>query len=69
MSDNVDQTVYHAACATELATEILVDFYAFFNPLAPSPTANRRRHLGVGFAHVLEGNCSPFLTTVRGVEG
>jgi hypothetical protein len=27
--------VYHAACAAELATEILVDLYTFFRPPAP----------------------------------
>lgn len=34
-SDDADQTVYHATCALELATEIMVDLYTFFNPPAP----------------------------------
>jgi hypothetical protein len=34
-SDDADQTVYHVACAIELATEILVDLYTFFSPPAP----------------------------------
>jgi hypothetical protein len=34
-SDDVDQTVYHAMCAVELATEIMVDLYTFFSPPAP----------------------------------
>ncbi len=35
MSDDADQTVYHAACAVQLATEIMVDLYTFFSPPAP----------------------------------
>lgn len=35
MSDNSEQTVYHVACANELATEIMVDLYTFFNPPTP----------------------------------
>ncbi len=35
MSDDAEQTVYHAACALQLATEILVDLYTFFSPPAP----------------------------------
>lgn len=34
-SDDADQTVYHATCAVELATEIMVDLYTFFSPPAP----------------------------------
>jgi hypothetical protein len=34
-SDDADQTVYHTACAIELATEIMVDLYTFFSPPAP----------------------------------
>jgi hypothetical protein len=30
MSDHASQTVYHAACALQLATEILVDLFTFF---------------------------------------
>ena len=37
MSDDAEQTVYHAACALELATEILVDLYTFFRPPVPYP--------------------------------
>jgi len=37
MSDNVDQTVYHATCALELATDLLVDLYTFFSPPAHTP--------------------------------
>jgi len=35
MSDDAAQTVYHATCALELATDILVDLYTFFSPPAP----------------------------------
>jgi len=35
LSDDADQTVYHAACAVQLATEILVDLYTFLSPPAP----------------------------------
>src|SRR2546425_9089755 len=34
MSDDPRQTVYHAACALELATDLLVDLYTFFRPPA-----------------------------------
>ncbi len=35
MSDESEQNVYHAACALQLATEILVDLFTFFHPPAP----------------------------------
>ena len=35
MSDDAAQTVYHAACAVELATDILVDLYTFLSPPPP----------------------------------
>lgn len=35
MSDNTQQTVFHVACAIELATEIMVDLYTFFSPPVP----------------------------------
>ncbi len=35
MSDDAQQTVYHAACAVQLAAEIMVDIYTFFSPPAP----------------------------------
>jgi len=35
MSDDAEQTVYHAACAIQLATDIMVDVYTFFSPPAP----------------------------------
>ena len=35
VSDDARLQVYHAACAAELATEILVDLYTFFRPPAP----------------------------------
>ena len=35
LSDDGGLAVYHAACAAELATEILVDLYTFFRPPAP----------------------------------
>jgi hypothetical protein len=35
MSDDAEQTVYHVACALQLATDLLVDLYTFFNPPAP----------------------------------
>ncbi len=34
MSDDAAQTVYHATCALELATDILVDLSTFFSPPA-----------------------------------
>jgi hypothetical protein len=34
-SDDADQTVYHATCAVQLATEVLVDLYTFLSPPAP----------------------------------
>jgi hypothetical protein len=36
MSDDPGQTVYHVACALELATDLLVDLFTFFRPPAPS---------------------------------
>ncbi len=47
ISDDAAQTVYHVACALELATDFLVDLYPFFPPvpythlftlIAPAPT-------------------------------
>ncbi len=35
LSDEARLVVYHAACAAELATEILVDLYTFLSPPAP----------------------------------
>ena len=35
LSDDAKLAVYHAACAVQLATEILVDVYTFFSPPAP----------------------------------
>jgi len=35
MSDDTAQTVYHATCALELATDILVDLYTFLSPPPP----------------------------------
>ena len=35
MSDDASQTVYHIACALELATDLLVDLYTFFRPPFP----------------------------------
>ncbi len=35
LSDEAEPTVYHAACAVELATEIMVDSYTFFSLPAP----------------------------------
>lgn len=35
LSDDAAQTVYHAACAVELATDILVDLFTFLSPPAP----------------------------------
>jgi hypothetical protein len=37
MSDETKQTVYHAACAIQLATDIMVDVFTFFSPPAPYP--------------------------------
>src|SRR6266566_6774400 len=35
MSDDAAQTVYHVTCALELATDIMVDLFTFFNPPPP----------------------------------
>lgn len=35
MSDDVDQTVCHIACALQPATDILVDLFTFFSPPVP----------------------------------
>ena len=35
LADDAVQTVYHAACALELATDILVDLSTFFSPPPP----------------------------------
>ena len=35
MSDDTAQTVYHAACAVELDTDILVDLFTFLSPTPP----------------------------------
>jgi hypothetical protein len=35
LSDDAKLAVYHAACAVELATEIMVDLYTFLSPPAP----------------------------------
>jgi hypothetical protein len=35
LSDEAEPSVYHVACALQLATEILVDLFTFFCP--PSP--------------------------------
>ena len=35
MSDEAEPSVYHAACAVQLATDIMVDVYTFFCPPAP----------------------------------
>jgi hypothetical protein len=35
VSDDAIFGVYHAECAAELATDILVDLYTFFRPAAP----------------------------------
>jgi hypothetical protein len=37
MSDDAVQTVCHVTCVLELATEIMVDLFTFFSPLAPCP--------------------------------
>jgi hypothetical protein len=37
LSDDAGFFVYHAACAVQVATEILVDLYTFFSPPAPNP--------------------------------
>ena len=34
LSDDAKLAVYHAACAVELATEIMVDLYTFLSPPA-----------------------------------
>jgi len=38
LSDEAEQAIYHAACAIELATGIMVDIYTFFRPPAPLET-------------------------------
>ena len=37
MRDDAEQTVYHAVCAVQLATDIMVDVFTFFSPPAPYP--------------------------------
>jgi len=37
MSDDANQIVYHVTCALELATDLMVDLFTFFNPPAPYP--------------------------------
>jgi hypothetical protein len=39
LSDDAEQTVYYAACALQLATEVLVDLFTFF--ILPSANAIR----------------------------
>jgi len=34
-SDDAEQTVYHAECAIQLATDIMVDLFTFFSPPPP----------------------------------
>ncbi len=61
MSDDAEQTVYHAACALQLATEILVDLFTFFRPPAPyaplftltAPSAGTNRE---GGCHAVNGS-------------
>jgi len=36
LCDDAAQTLYHAACAVELATDILVDLFTFLSPPPPS---------------------------------
>jgi hypothetical protein len=40
VSDDARLQVYHAACAAELASEILIDLYTFFRPPAPTSTCS-----------------------------
>ena len=35
LSDDAAQTLYHAACAVELATDVLVDLFTFLRPPPP----------------------------------
>jgi hypothetical protein len=35
LSDEAKLAVYHAACAVELATDLLVDLYTFLSPPTP----------------------------------
>ena len=35
--DDAEQTVYHITCALELATDLLIDLFAFFCPPDSSP--------------------------------
>ena len=35
LADDAARTVYHAACAVELATDILVDLFTFLSPPPP----------------------------------
>ena len=54
MSDDAAQTVYHVACALELATDLLVDLYTFFSPPAPHTTLFT---LTAPLTHRSEGGC------------
>ena len=35
VTNDAEQTVYHPACAVQLATDIMVDLFTFFSPPAP----------------------------------
>ena len=35
LAEDAAQTIYHAACAVKLATDILVDLFTFLSPPAP----------------------------------
>lgn len=35
LTDDAGLAVYHATCAAQLTTEILVNLYTFFRPTAP----------------------------------
>ena len=56
MSDDAAQIVYHAACAVELATDILADLFTFLSPppyerffvLTASDTAPSQHTIGEG---------------------
>jgi hypothetical protein len=44
LSDDARLAVYHAACAVQLATEIMVDLYTFFSPPPPITSCMFSRH-------------------------
>ena len=64
MSDDASHTVYHVACALELATDLLVDLYAFFHPWGLWCNGYCRRMQSASSAHR-----QSVLVTTRTLQG